>query len=262
VGSDLDDEHQRDRAAAELEAVRPYLDLARAIRDEVERFTSDDAALVESFVLALDALPRRERDRVALEVFDRLPVEAQWSVLERVFDDEDLRAALGGRREALLRTADRRAGLVEVVAVARTEGRLDLRTLAPDEPLVIGLFRPVDTAAAIGRGRDSAVCARRLDLRSTDEPGRFRVIDDRFNPRGGLFVGADYDEAAWRAERCAGHSLVRLGSITEDGNGAHLEPVVYAGARVDMESGGVLHTGRLHLGYAVLGGLEVFAGPP
>lgn len=261
VGRPLDDDPHPERAGAELEAVRPYLGLARAIRDEVERFTNDDAALAESFVLALDALPRRERDRVALEVFDRLPTEAQWSVLERAFDDEDLRRALADRRDALLRAAEHRAGLAALVARARAGGRLDLRTIAADEALAIGLFRPVDAAGAVVRGQDSAVCARRLDLRATDEPGRFRVVHDRFNPRGGLFVGADYDETVWRAERCAGHSLIRLGSLTDDGTGAVLEPVVYAGARVDIESGGTPRIGLLHLGFAVVGGLDVFADP-
>lgn len=246
--------------AGELDDLRPYLGLARAIRDEVERFTSDDTALVESFVLALDALPTRERARLAREVFDELPAEDRWAVLARVFDDAELRSHLAEARDEALRTAAREAGLGRIVARARERGRLDLADVTADEPIVIGLFRPVDTAVALSRGAASTVCARQLSLLTTADPGRVRVVDDRFNPRGGLFVGADYDEATWRSERLPGHVTVGIGSVVDDGTGERLEPVLYAGARVDIDRGDRLERGRLHLGFVLLGGRDVFAG--
>jgi len=44
----------REQVAAELDAVRPYLDLAKEIQRQVERFAADDAAEVESQVRSLE----------------------------------------------------------------------------------------------------------------------------------------------------------------------------------------------------------------
>ncbi len=246
-----------DRRSDEAEGLGPYLELAREIRREIERFTSDDSALADSLSAALDAIPRRERERLAQATFDRLSPEHQWQVIERVFDDAEVRAALKGRRDRHVTEAQAAENRRAVVAAAVLADRLDLLELPAGVTLTLGLFRSSDVRGAIGRGQHSDVCARSLELRSTETPGAFRVIDDVFNPRGGLFVSAEYDRELWAAERLVGHSTVRVGSLA----GVTLEPALYLGGRVDVETDTTTMTGHLHLGFALVTGEMAFPGP-
>jgi hypothetical protein len=94
-------------------------------------------------------------------------------------------------------------------------------------------------------------------LRATDDPGVFGVVEDVFNPRGGYFVTAQYDEQTWRTnDRFEGHTVVRAGAINATG----FEPVLYPGGRVDFETDGHAREGRLHLGFAMLGDYDLFVG--
>lgn len=242
-------------AAEEMASLRPYLGLARAIRDEVDRFVRDDAAPAEAFALALDRLRDTERSQVVIDAFDALPPQRRWEVVARLTDDDTLREVLAARIDQQRREAGRVARVTRLAAAARAAGRLDLTSLPGDLPLEVGLFRPVDVSEAVRRGHLSTVCARLLVLRTTDDPPVVRVLDDRFNPRGGLFVGADYDEAAWREERLDPHEEVRLGSL--DGEDA-FEPVLWAGSRVDRTGPEGPRRGRLHLGWVLLDGVDVF----
>ena len=248
------------RRSAEVDALAPYLELAREIRREVERFAADDSAEIESLSAALDAIPQRERAAVARTVFDHLAPAEQWSVLERLFGDAELRDALDDERTARLSTlrrdVERRALVDDVVS----GDRLDLGRLPGGTVVSLGLFRPEDIRAAIGRGRDSDVCARLLVLRAAGDDVGFRVIDDVFNPRGGLFVAAAYDRSVWAGEQLTGHSDVRVGSLV-GGEPPSLEPSVYLGARVDVQADGAIREGRLHLGFALLGDDDAFAAP-
>ena len=202
------------RRSAEVDALTPYLDLAREIRREVERFAEDDSAEIESLSAALDAIPQRERAAVARSVFDHLAPAEQWAVLERLFGDAELRDALDDERTARLSTlrrdVERRALVDDVVS----GDRLDLGRLPGGTVVSLGLFRPEDVRAAVGRGQDSDVCARLLVLRAAGDDDGFRVIDDVFNPRGGLFVTAAYDQIGLAAASSStGHSDVRVGSL-------------------------------------------------
>lgn len=255
------DSDELEELAAEVDAVRPYLDLAREIRHAVDAFASDDAAQVESLVQALDAIPQRERADVARSVFDQLPVERQWAVLERVFGDEEIRTYLAEERVDRLRELRRSADAHSVVRAARGSGRLDLDTLPADMEVVLGLFRSQDVRGALQRGHDSHVCARQIVLRGTEVPGELQVLDDVFNPQRGFFVTAEYDEAVWRSERLASHSIVRIGSLVDEAGTVVLEPVLYPGARVDVEAEGRAVEGRLHLGFVLLGEEDVYATP-
>ncbi len=184
-------------------------------------------------------------------MFDRLPVEQQWAVIERLFDDEELAAALATHRDAVVAAAARRR-----VAEAVAEGdRLDTVRVPTDGRLVLGLFREADVRVGMERGASAATCARRLVLRSTTEPGEFQVIEDVFNPLGGYFVTAAYDESTWHRDRLPAHAIVRPGSIGPGG----LDPVLHRGGRVDVEVDGDLREGLLHLGYASLDEVDVFA---
>ena len=72
------------------------------------------------------------------------------------------------------------------------------------------------------------------------------MIEDVFNPAGGYFVTAEYDQTVWeRLDRLASHSIVRCGSITESETGRALEPVLFVGSRVDFERDGQVLEGRL-----------------
>jgi hypothetical protein len=243
---------------AELEQLEPFLALAREIKREVARIAADDSSSVESLVEAIDLIPRRERQRLALDVFDRLAPEAQWSILERVFGDQEiaeyLQAERSSRLVSLRRSGHRRA----VVEAARAAHRLDTREVPVNEDLTLGLFREADTRTALRRGSVSDACARRLVLRSS-ETGVFRVIEDVFNPRGGYFVTGEYDEQTWRRERLPAHAIVRVGSISEAHSGQPFEAVLYPGGRADFEIEGAVVRGRLHIGFVMLGDVDVFA---
>lgn len=243
-----------------MDAVRPYLDLAREIRAAVERFASDDTAEIDTLVEAIDAIPQRERARVAQSIFDRLPAERQWAILERVFGDHELRRILDAERAARLDDLRRFERRDVVVRSARAEQRLDLAQVAEGQTLVVGLFRSGDVRAALARGRESQVCVREIVLRATAVPGQLRVIDDVFNPRRGYFVTSEYDERSWQVERLTGHAMVRVGSLTDRGSGRSpvLEPALYPGGRVDVAVDGEVREGRLHLGFALLDEKEVF----
>lgn len=243
------------------------LALAREIHREVERFVTDDSADVASLVAALDAIPRQERLAMARAVFDRLEPMQQWAVLERLLGDDGLLESLGAGQRRRLATLRHDAAIADLVARAVDGSRVDLGDLPDGTEVVLGLFRPDDVRVAADRGSRSDVCARQIVLRAAGGTGTFRVVDDEFNPRGGLFVGAGYDRAAWIDERLAVHSTVRVGSIVDGPGGPELEPAVYRSSRVDVgvgpgSSDAGLRPGRLRLGWASIGGVEVFASTP
>jgi hypothetical protein len=244
------------RLEAELEAARPFLPLAREISDDVARLAADGSASTGLLEEAIAAVPQRERLDVARAVFDRLAPDRQWAVLERVFGDEEIRAALAAERDARLDEVRRTAARAELARTARTGRRLDARLVPDRELLTLGLFREADVSAAVGRRPRSDRAARRLLLRRVEGPGLFAVVEDVFNPDGGHFVDAEYDRETWQRERLPAHAVVRLGSRSPSG----FEPVLYAGGRVDVEFDSVEREGRLHLGYAMVGDADVFAG--
>ena len=233
-----------------------YLDLAREIQREVARVAADDDAGPEALEAVFDGITRRERLRVLRATFDRLPVDEQWAVLERVFGDDELTEALAGARAARVAAARRR----DLAATVATGDRLDTRAVPDGESLVLGLFREADVRAGIARGPGSANCVRRLVLSATAEAGAFRVIEDVFNPDGGYFVTPEYDEAFWLGhDRLSAHGVVRPGSLVVTGDGPVLDPVLHLGGRVDVEADGELREGHLHLGFALLAGVDVFS---
>lgn len=257
MGRRRDEADEHERLLAELEAVRPYLDLAREIKEQVDHASTDDTADAAALVAAVEAIPGRERQRIGRETFERLSPEAQWAVLERVFGDEEIRRYLAtehaDRLELVRRTADRHT----TALAARAARRLDLATLPEGEELTLGLFVPDGVRVAIARGRAATGCARQLVLRTTTETGVQRVVQDLYDPQRAFFVTAEYDRSRWATERLDGHSRVRVGSL--DQHGGVLEPVLYPGGRVDVESAGQVREGYLHLGFAVLGDEDLFA---
>jgi hypothetical protein len=246
---------------AELEEARPFLDLARAIRNEVARVTDDTSSQIDTLAEVIEEFPRQERLRVTRAIFDKLPPERQWEVIERVYGDEEIKTLLEAERAAHLDQARRTAEARALADMVRAQNRLDTCAVPSHGLLTLGLFRETDARAAVARGHRSATCARRVVLRATGEPGTFRVIEDVFNPRGGYFVTAEYDEETWRTyDRLRGHTIVRAGSISANQDGPSFEPVLYPGGRVDFETDGTLLEGRLHLGLAMLGDQDLLVG--
>lgn len=239
--------------------VEPYLALAREIHREVARVVEDDSADAESLIAAIERVPERERARVAREVFDRLDPEVQWAVLEQAFGDAEIRDYLADehrrRRDELSRSGAR----LTLAQDARAEQRLELTAVPEHERVVIGLFREREARAAVAKGHLADTCARRLVVQCV-RPGEFRVIEDVFNPRGGLFTTEDYDERTWRAERLEPHAVVRLGAAAPSDDGLALEPVLYPGGRCDVAVAGAVIRGHLHVGFVMLGDIDVFAG--
>jgi hypothetical protein len=220
----------------------------------VARVAADDDAGPDALEAVFAGITQRERALQARAVFDRLPAEQQWAVVERAFDDDELREALAGHREALVAAGARRR-----IAAAVADGeRLDTVRVPTDGRLVLGLFREADVDAGRSRGAAATTCARRLVLRSTEEPGAFQVIEDVFNPLGGYFVTAAYDESTWHRDRLPAHAVIRPGSVVPDGGDRRLDPVLHRGGRGDVEVDGDLRAGLLHRGYASLDEVDVF----
>ena len=222
-----------------------YLELAREIKAEVARVAADDGTGTADLEQVFSGITERERQRIARDVFERLPTTEQWAVIERVFDDEELAGALSSFRSDLLAAAQRRA-LAAAVAVGT---RLDTVRVPAGGRLMLDLYRE-------GTGN----CARRLRLQSLDVPGAFQVVDDVFNPNGDYFVTGAYDRSTFEHDRLPAHAVVRPGSIVPDGGDQRLDPVLHLAGRVDVEVAGELREGRLHLGAATLDGVDVFDG--
>jgi hypothetical protein len=240
----------------DLEALRPYLELAREIQADVARVVADGTVDEYDLAEAVSRIPERERDKVVRAAFDRLPAEEQWAIIERVYGDTEIRRYLEEQRAERLAVAGRAARLSARLRTARAEQRLDTVVVEAGERLVLGLFREDGVGAAVARGQRSSGCVRRLVLRAY-EPGRFRVIEDVFDPSGDYFVTAAYDRRAWEAERLDSHAAVRVGSRRDDPDNT-FEPALYPGARLDVEVAGTVTEGHLHLGFAVLDGTDVF----
>jgi hypothetical protein len=246
-----------ERLRSELEESRPYLGLAREIHDEVERAVADPDTDLDDLADALDQWPRDARLAAVTSAFRQLPPLEQWEILARLFDDDELRAALRVEHERSVADARRTLNGAALVAGVRERRALDTCAVAPGEDLTLGLFREDDVRAALAHGSASTSAARRLVLRATDEPGRLLVLEDVFNPARGLFVTPDYDQAAWRAERLEAHAVVRVGAAP-DGGDAAFEPVVFPGGRLDVETADGIRRGRLHTGYATVGDVDLF----
>ena len=120
----MDDQHQPRNQVVdhdELEGLLPYLDLARQIRSEVDRFVADEADDLDSLADALAAIPDRQRATIARDVFDRLPADLQWALLERAFPDDELRDLLDAERARRLEVARRDAATADLVARRRSD---------------------------------------------------------------------------------------------------------------------------------------------
>jgi hypothetical protein len=244
------------RLEAEVAAARPYLGLAREIQHEVDRLSADPSVAGDSLTDAIDAIPRRERLALARTIFDHLPAEKQWAIIEDTLDDAELREVLTQTREQHADAVRHAAGYRLIGERARAANRFDTREIAEGDALTVGLFREADVHDAIPRGHRSTVCARRLVLVGTCDDALLHVMDDVYNPGGGLFVTPDYDETVWRStDRLDAHTLVRAGSLV----GSKFEPILYAGGRADFEVDGAVVPGRLHVGYVMLGEYDVFA---
>lgn len=252
-------EHDGDDLVAGQADAETYVELAREIQHQVARVASDEGASPDAFDELFAGISREERAKVARQVFDELPAADQWAVVERTFARDDINDVLNVERTALVDQLRRRS---ELLGAVRSENQLHVQALTADDLLTLGLFTEADVTAALRKGPASTTCARRLSLRVTDHPGQLQVLADVFNPEGGYFVTARYDERTWQDDRLPPHAVVRVGSIVTVDGEPSLEPVLHIGGRVDVEQDGVLREGRLHLGFALLAGQELFADPP
>jgi len=249
------------RQAAEIEEARPYVGLAREISAEVSRIAADPSAHSDLLVELIEEMPHNERMKLAQRIFDELPSDRQWAIIEHIYGDREIETYLQAQRSTFLAEARAAGERSRVVGNARSDQRLDTRDVPAGKLLTLGLFLERDARTAVARGNMSSTCARRLVLRARGD-GTFQVIEDVFNPGGGYIVTAEYSQETWRSgERLPGHTIVRVGSTIEGATGAgpSFEPIVYPGGRIDVEVAGQPTRGRLHLGFAMLGDLGIFA---
>ena len=224
-----------ERREAEIEAARPYLELAREIQAEVARIAADPAAEQR-------AARRAHRQRAAGGTDEAGPADLQRAPARAAVGRSSSTSTATRRSASTSAPSGRRtsprpapaAARLDLVARARAEGRLDTRDVPAGEQLTLGLFREHESRAAVSRGHASSTCARRLVLRAVGDgtlPGdrgrvqpRRRLLRDRRVLRGDL---------AHAPTACPVTSIVRVGSIVERGagTGATFEPVLYpAGA--------------------------------
>ena len=241
------------------EAVDPaVLQLAEEITAHIHRVAADPSADLDLLDALIEGISADKRMELARSIFEQLSPEQQWAVLERVYDDEEMRSYLEAQRASMRDVAQGQVGQQGLARRARHERRLDTRDVESGTELTLGLFREHDVRAALARGHGSSTCARRLVLRALGD-GRFQVIADTFNPNGGYFVTADYSADTWRdQDRLNPHAVVRVGSIAADHPKPAFEPILYPGGRVDVELRGEASPGRLHLGFAMLSELDIF----
>ena len=141
------------------------------------------------------------------------------AILAELFDDDELRAALGVEHDTC---GGRRRPRPRPPRTGRRRARRRRARHAGGARGSRARARPVPArrrAAAIPLGPASAVCARRLVLRATGEDAAgLVVVDDEFNPARGLFVtptttrrcGAT--SASSRTRTCASARPGRVGS--------------------------------------------------
>ena len=211
-----------DERAAGADREAQHLALAGEIDAEVQRTAGDPDADLDDLARALDEWPADLRAAAVVDPFRQLPAAQRWDILAGLFDDDDLRVALVAEHERATADAARAQRVAGLLAGVGETGVLDTSDVPRGGELTVGLFRAMDVRTALPVGPSSALCARRLALRATDDDGRLVVVDDVFNPGRGLFVTPEYDEAVWRDER------------------------------LDIESAGVVRRGRLHAGYATI----------
>ena len=241
---------------AVTESDEPVLRLAREIRRHAEQLVADDLGDPETFAQVIAALPEQERERMLLDTFRRLSPDTQWSIIEHAFGDEQIRAHLRAERDARLALVTRNAARSEVVMAARAAGKLETSTVATGDELTVGLFRESQARAAVARGKQAANCARRVVL--VHEAGTvYRVLEDVFNPFSGYFVTPEYDHQTWERERLEPHCLVEVGSA-ETAPAAVFEPVLFRGGRFDVKVADTIRAGKLHVGFLLLGDMDVF----
>ena len=88
------------------------------IHHEVARLAADPDASAEMIADVFERLPRQARMDAVAAAFGGLSAAQQWNILSRLFDDEELRAALEQERRGRIDAArrdGRRAALVEGV---------------------------------------------------------------------------------------------------------------------------------------------------
>ena len=243
-----------ERLQAELDESGPFLGLAREIQEEVRRLADDPDAGLDVLTDSFERLPREARQRVAEATFHALSAERQWEILVHLFGDDELRAALEHERTVRLADARSAARIHALVEVVHEHGVLDTREVPVHMRLTLGLFRESDVLPAIARGRASTACARRLILYSTGEAGVLQVMEDVFNPAGGLFVTGDYDEQRL-ARRAIDPAHARARRVRARPPVRAIGP---SGGRVDVEVAGSIQRGHLHAGYALVGDAELF----
>lgn len=93
------------KSASEVDEAGSFLELAREIQAEVARIAADPSAHGDLLVELLERIPREERMKLARAIFEQLPLERQWTIIEEVYGDEEIGAYLEGERSARLEYA-------------------------------------------------------------------------------------------------------------------------------------------------------------
>lgn len=239
----------------ELEAVEPYTGLAREIERAVAGIVLSETAQAHAIGEVFDAMLAEKRRRAAIAIFNTLPKENQWQIIADTFGDEEMKGILQSHHGSAKAELESRA-LAESM---NQKAALETERIPAHSRLTLGLFMESEVQSALRRGQQAQHCARRLTLVVTEQAGVLSVVTDEFNPNKAYFLTSQYDHDVWRAQdMLPSHSLVRLGSIRNSGGSVSFDPIVYPGGRVDFEVDGQPINGKLHLGYAVLGGEDIF----
>jgi len=242
---------------AELLALRPYEEIAQAIRADVAAH-ADAEDLEATFHAAVARVRAQEKAKLLLDAFDGLPAETRLALLIDVFDDGELRAVLAQRRVDALADAYEQLAVADVVREARRDHRLDTRLLHEGQTVEVGLFQPHRIEHALQMGRRSDFCSRELTLRATGAGCELRVLADRLLLRGAYDGPAEYPRREWERDRIADHRIIEVGVVVTEPEVELFDPTLYPGSTFDIRSGECVARSRLAVGYVEVDGHDVF----
>ena len=222
-----------DELRAQLAANQPYLGLAR--RSTPRSSGSPPIPWLISTSWPTDRpWPREARHAAVTAAFRELPAGERWEILARLFDDDELRAALAVEHEA---RAVVRAG-------SPLRRAFDTRLLPAGEELVVGLFREVDVRAALARGSASTSSPAGSCCGPPTSPGG--CSSSRTCSTRRVACSSRPTTTSRRGARSAWPRTPPSPSARPPAAGR--QPVIYPGGRLDIETADGIRIGRLHIG--------------
>ncbi|MEK7153156.1 MAG: hypothetical protein AAB834_04360, partial [Patescibacteria group bacterium] len=198
--------------------IAPYADLARDIATKIGAETLTD----EQYTTALAELEAKERKRRLVESLGAMPLNRQYALLARTYNDVGLRLALEAQHEAAQRRVELKDRVEELARDGSEQGYVDLTRIPPRATATLGLYGVYDLVDAGGDAKA---------MLEGHEPDRILRVAAR-EQEGQFWVVYDLGQAGARGLRpnMDPQDTLRLGSLRQTvGEERTIEPLVYPG---------------------------------